>query len=118
MYREKMSNLTEIVKNFHDVNKLDSKMLEKTRRYMVMLKNTYDMNTVSLVSGNVDLHSLTFSNNENTTSKDVSEKNNYDNASYKDAITTKQLIDLAFSAFGMQFHDIASNLLQEAVMRL
>ena len=112
-----MSNLTYEMKKLVQTNTLEEKELEKSKRHMVMLKNSFDMDTKSLVSGKNKYYATPLKNRAKPTSKDT---NNFPgkNNNYVDSISSKQLIDLAFSAFGMNFHGTASKFLKEAIIIL
>ena len=109
-----MSNLTYEMKKLVQTNALEEKELEKSKRHVVMLKNSFDMDTKSLVSGKNKYYPTPLNNRSKPTSKDTSNNNN----NYVDSISSKQLIDLALSAFGMNFHGTASKFLKEAIIIL
>ena len=113
-----MSNLTKEMKEIYGLDDLDNIDLEKRKRFKVMLKDAYDIDIASLVRGNLGPYSLPFQNFKKTTINNTD--NHTENIKHddSDAITPKQLIDLAFSAFGMKLHRSASNFLKEAFLRL
>ena len=113
-----MSNLTEEMKKMLGFNDFDSKELEKRKRFMVTLKDANDMDFVSLVNENGGRYHLPFPSFAKSSIKDMNKLINSKNYNDEDAISPKQLIDLAFTAFGMTFPGTASKFLKEAFSRL
>ena len=113
-----MSNLTEEMKKMFGFNDFDGKDLEKRKRFMVTLKKTNDIDIESLVNENGGRYSLPFPSFANSAIRDINKLINSHKYNDEDAISSKQLIDLAFTAFGMKFPGTASNFLKEACLRL
>ena len=110
-----MSNLTYEMKKLVPTNALEEKELEKSKRHVVMLKNSFDMDTKSLVNGKNRYYATPLNTRAKPTSKDTNNFPSNNNNNYVDSISSKQLIDLALSAFGMNFHGTASIFLKEAI---
>ena len=112
-----MSNLTEEMKKMFGFNDFDSKELEKRKRFMVTLKDANDMDIESLVNENGGRYFLPFPSFAKSHIKDINNLINSNKYNDEDAISPKQLIDLAFTAFGMKYPGTASKFLKEAFLR-
>ena len=113
-----MSNLTEDWRNLSEQSVFDSKTKEKTKRAMVMLQNTYNLDIRMLAEGNFDTNTFLFFNNLHAQQTKVVNRMEFNLEDKVDVLESKDLIELAFSAFGMKFHVSASKFLKEAMFSL
>ena len=111
-----MTNITKNWNRVYESNNLDSKSIERVKRSIVIVQDTNGLHIKNLgeanFSANLAAYNLSGKSGELVNQTD----NNIDN--YIEFMSPKELIDLAFSAFGMQYHISAGRFLKEAAFSL
>ena len=118
-----MTNLTNTMAGLIYENGVDSRDKEKEKRSLIWAMKAHNVTITSLAE---EYLSSYFVNNDDTTLLSAKEPNNEkdklqkgaQNDSNLDLLTPKDLIDLALSAFGMEYRSHAFRLLLEAVLKL
>ena len=118
-----MTNLTNTMASLIYENAVDGRDKEKEKRALIWAMKAHNVTITSLAEEY--LSSYLF-NIDNTTLLSTKESNNENdklqkgaqNDSNLDLLTPKDLIDLALSAFGMEYRSHAFRLLSEAVLKL
>ena len=106
-----MSNITESWKRVYETNNLDSKSIERLKRSIVMLQDTNELHVKNL-GDNFSVY------NNPERSKELSNRPNNKIDNEIEILSPKELIDLAFSAFGMKYLSSAGKFLREAAFSL
>ena len=118
-----MTNLTNTMASLIYENAVDSRDKEKEKRALIWAMKAHNVTITSLAEEylssylfNIDNTTL-LSTKEHSNEKDKLQKG-AQNDSNLDLLTPKDLIDLALSAFGMEYRSHAFRLLSEAVSKL
>ena len=118
-----MTNLTNTMASLIYENAVDSRDKEKEKRALIWAMTAHNVTITSLAEEylssylfNIDNPTL-LSTKEPSNEKDKIEKG-VQNESKLDLLTPKDLIDLALSAFGMEYRSDAFRFLSEAVLKL
>ena len=111
-----MTNITENWNRIYETHNLDSKSIERLKRSIVMLQYTNGLHTKNLgethFGENLTPYNLSGQSGELVNRTD----NNVDNE--MEILSPKELIYLAFSAFGMKYYSSAGKFLREATFSL
>ena len=111
-----MSNITENWKRIHEKNSLDSKSIERLKRSILMLQDTNELHLNNGSKANFGDNLLVYNISERSRELPNRTNNSIDNEI--EVLSAKELIDLALSAFGMNYHSSAGKFLKEAAFSL
>ena len=118
-----MTNLTNTMASLIYENAVDSRDKEKEKRALIWAMKEHNVTITSLAEEYLSSYLFNIDNTTLLSTKDPNNENDklqkgVQNDSNLDLLTPKDLIDLALSAFGMEYRSHAFRLLSEAVLKL